>query len=862
MSREPKDYENRPLYDRLARKRFQTGLVLALENAVTAFWRLALWNILFAGLWLLQIPSIGGKTGTISTFILYIVGSLWLLWRDGRRFHWPKRREIDKRLEISSQLPHRPLTTIEDKLANPQEQAARTLWSRGKSRALATVSKLKTPMPRPILAMQDPMALRVLAVLVVIIGAIVAGPAWKERIHLGLNPLYSSLEKKPDKSITIWVTPPTYTGKAQMILEGRGKSKDTIDIPDESVIKVQVTRGIGQPYVVIGEHKMPMKRSDTKNWSLEFPFNPAYAKDSVLEIRQTGLRRGALPYRFVPDMPPEITLVEAPQTIDKGQTQLSLKVKDDYSIDDLVMRVRLDDTLKDKPLGADFEETRAIVSSPGIETEMKPIYDLAWHPWAGLPVVIELTAIDHKKQTAKLPPIHVTLPERTFQNPTARKLIMMRKRLIRTPEAATANIAQELFDILVTPANYNGNPVVFLSLKTMSSRLIYDPGIKSAREVIAQLWDTALQIEEGNLAIASRDMRDAQRNLEKVLNDPNATPEQVSRALDEFNQAMANYFQEMIREMQKQMAEGDVLNVPPEMLAGVLNPEDIQNFLDELTARAMAGDKNAARELLSQLQQMMDSVNPANGQMEMPKDVKAKMKGISELQKLIEKQEKLLAQTQAQATTLGIPDTPQTFGEQLPMDADILKQLWGDDFVPPPTPAPLPKKLMEKPPAAPIDTSKHKEEQEALRLVLGKLMQDADEGLGHTPENMGKAELEMRSASSQLGDNRPDKAVPHQEQTIKYLKETMDQMSEQLAQQLKKMMALSMGGGAGKLDPLGRPIEDGDGPSFMPTSRVKIPDEAERKKVRDILDSLRRRSGELQRPDYELEYYRRLMQQF
>ena len=44
MSREPKDYENRPLYDRLARKRFQTGLVLALENAVTAFWRLALWD--------------------------------------------------------------------------------------------------------------------------------------------------------------------------------------------------------------------------------------------------------------------------------------------------------------------------------------------------------------------------------------------------------------------------------------------------------------------------------------------------------------------------------------------------------------------------------------------------------------------------------------------------------------------------------------------------------------------------------------------------------------------------------------------------------------------------------------------------
>ena len=37
------------------------GLVQSVQ-----FWRLALWNILFAGLWLLQIPSIGGKTGTLN----------------------------------------------------------------------------------------------------------------------------------------------------------------------------------------------------------------------------------------------------------------------------------------------------------------------------------------------------------------------------------------------------------------------------------------------------------------------------------------------------------------------------------------------------------------------------------------------------------------------------------------------------------------------------------------------------------------------------------------------------------------------------------------------------------------------------
>lgn len=857
MNREPEKYESRPLYDRLGRKRLQASLVLALENAVTAFWRVALWNILFAGLWLLQIPAIGGKTSTIATLILYIAGSLWLLWKDGRKFHWPKRREVDRRLEETSKLHHRPLTAIEDKLANPEEHNARTLWSRGKSRALATVHKLKTPLPRPILATQDPMALRVLAVLIVIIGAIVAGPAWKERIHLGLNPLYGTLDKKVDKSITIWVTPPQYTAQDQVILQGRGNHKDVLAIPDGSVIKAQVTRGIGQPYVVVGEHKMPMKQSDEKNWSYEFPLTPEYATAETIEIRQMGLRRAAVPFHFVEDKPPEISLMEEPQTIDKGQIQLSLKVKDDYSVDDLVVHMRLDDTMKDKPLGADFEDKRAVVSAPNTEMDLKPIYDLAWHPWAGLPVVFEITAIDHKKQLAKLPPIHVTLPERTFQHPTARKLITMRKRLIRTPEVAAQNVAQELFDILVTPGSYNGHPVVFLSLKTMSSRLVYDPSIKSIRDIIAQLWDTAIQIEDGNMAMAARDMRNAQRNLEQVLSNPNATQEEINRALDEFREAMANYFQEMVREMQKQMAEGETMMVPPEMLAGVLNPQDLQNFLDELTAQAMSGDKDAARELLSKLQQMMDSMNPGNGRMEMPKDMKFKMSAVGELQKLIEKQEELLAQTKSQAEGMTQSDRTQGYGDTLPIDEETLKNLFGDDYVPPPAP-----KVPAVPSTSAIDTSKNKEEQEALRFVLGKLMTDADSELGEIPENMGKAELEMRGSSKQLGDNRPDVAIPHQEETIKLLKQAMDQMSEQLAQQLKQMMALSLGPGAGRLDPLGRPMDDGDGPSMFPSNRVKIPDESERKKVREILDSIRRRSGELQRPDYELEYYRRLMQQF
>ena len=125
---------------------------------------------------------------------------------------------------------------------------------------------------------------------------------------------------------------------------------------------------------------------------------------------------------------------------------------------------------------------------------------------------------------------------------------------------------------------------------------------------------------------------------------------------------------------------------------------------------------------------------------------------------------------------------------------------------------------------------------------------------------MGLAEQEMRSSAAMLGNNDPSLSAPHQEKAIKYLQDSMQQMSQQMAQMMKQMMMMAMG--PGKMDPLGRPLEEGKGPSWLPGSQVKIPDEAERKRVQEIQKLLRDRSGELERPDYELDYFRRLLKQF
>lgn len=255
---------------------------------------------------------------------------------------------------------------------------------------------------------------------------------------------------------------------------------------------------------------------------------------------------------------------------------------------------------------------------------------------------------------------------------------------------------------------------------------------------------------------------------------------------------------------------------------------------------------------------MMDMLNPSAAR-PMPEDMQMMAEGVNELQQLIERQEDLLKQTKEQARILDtINNFNSNFGNPLPHNNQLLQE-WGLNEVPPmpPQQEPLPE-----PEVAGVNTQENKTEQEALRFILGQLMLDAAEVLPEIPENMGLAEQEMRGSSDALGDNRPDNAIPHQEKALEHLKESQEQLSQQFAQRMLQMTGMMFGSGM-RYDPLGRPYgNDNNGNNPFHGSEVKVPSDAERKRAREILDLLRRRAGEQDRPQIEREYYRRLLKQF
>jgi hypothetical protein len=159
--------------------------------------------------------------------------------------------------------------------------------------------------------------------------------------------------------------------------------------------------------------------------------------------------------------------------------------------------------------------------------------------------------------------------------------------------------------------------------------------------------------------------------------------------------------------------------------------------------------------------------------------------------------------------------------------------------------------------------------QEALRHMLGQMMQGLSDQLGDIPDPLGRAERAMRDAAGALDRNDPSQAIAPQTEAL----DQLQQAAREVAKALQKQLGAGLGepgdddaGATGRdahgntdRDPFGRPLSSG-GPYDQ--GNVAIPDASILQKSRQILDELRRRAGERSRPAIELDYIDRLLRRF
>jgi uncharacterized protein (TIGR02302 family) len=175
-----------------------------------------------------------------------------------------------------------------------------------------------------------------------------------------------------------------------------------------------------------------------------------------------------------------------------------------------------------------------------------------------------------------------------------------------------------------------------------------------------------------------------------------------------------------------------------------------------------------------------------------------------------------------------------------------------------------------------------RQSQQALRDRLNKLLDDL-KNRGMAPNQQGKpgqqgqgqgqgdvndlnrAGEAMSEAESSLGEGNADSAVDSQGRALEALRKG----AQGLAQSMQQQMGQGPGPGrTGRMgppraqqdtDPLGRPLR---GREYGDDYTVKVPGEIDVQRARRIIEELRRRFGDVLRPQDELDYIERLLKDY
>jgi uncharacterized protein (TIGR02302 family) len=758
----------------------------------------------------------------------FLAALVWTALRAVRRMRLPAEGQALRRLERDSGFAHRPLSGLQDELATGDDPDARALWAAHRRRLAEQVRRMRLSWPQAGWARVDGYGLRAAVGLLLVIGFVAAGGDWLARLGDAVSPRFAAAEPPPPPSYDVWIDPPAYTGLPPRLLDPESDTAKGVTLPTGSTLLAQVEGGSGAPTLRVDGEGRAFEQVGELSWKAETTIE----RGRTLTLEQDGLPLVQWPIEVTPDEVPRVEYLKPPAGTHRGVLTLEYLASDDYGLSGLKAVIRRTDKPEAEPLELDM----VLSSTAPQSTEGVSYHDLTPHPWAGIEVTVTLEARDAVGQVGTTEDFRTVLPQRTFNHPVARELVELRRQLTLAPDKR-APVASRLGAIGDRPAHFFYDLVVGLAIGLAERRLMYDRGETAVAEVQDLLWDTALRIEDGELSLAERDLRELQRQLQEALaND--ASDEEIERLTEELQQALDRFLEalaeEALADLRNEQGEIEAGELPPD--AQILRREDFQKMLEQMRDLAQSGAREQAQQMLQNLQRMLENLQANPFQQRMNQQAMQAQRMMEDLETLARRQQELLDRSFQRAQEGEGQQQRQQMGET--GDGEGRENGRASD-------------------------AGDAQAQEALRRALGELMRQFGEMTGDIPQPLGQAEQSMRAARDALSNGAPGEAVGPQSNALDQLQQGMETMLEQLAQQL--------GGGEGQQgtqtgmtpgetrDPFGR---GRGGMGEQNREDVSIPDEMELQRAREILQELRRRSGERGRPPLELDYIERLLEQF
>ena len=486
-------------------------LVVTVERVWPALWPpLAVVGIFAAvslfGLWLILPPVLHLVLLTLFAAALGVA-----LWRARRALVPASRNAGLSRLERDSGVAHQPLRALDDQLPSDfRDPATKRLWLMHRQRLMSSLDRLRLRPPRSDLPRRDPWAFRAALLLVLVVAVVHARGDLGSRLGSAFNLAGRPAQATLPPMVDLWITPPTYTRRAPLASE-QTRGQNTLAVPTGSSARLQAHHlaAGSTAELAYGEATTPLKELGPGSAEGSVVLD----RDSLLAIKDsTGQEIASWLIDVVPDAVPTVSFVGEPRATHRSVLRIDLEAADDYGVAELAL-------LLAQP-GQEAETERLGLLKPGNQPPKLATgtyLDLTAHPFAGLPVVLRLEAVDAIGQRGQSQPLQFTLPAREFRNPLARAIIEERRKLVAEP-AKSGEVAGRLAALGETPAAQQLPVAVPLGLRAAGARLVLNEGdAASRRSVVDMLWEIALFIEDGSLSLAERKLRDLQQELQKAL---------------------------------------------------------------------------------------------------------------------------------------------------------------------------------------------------------------------------------------------------------------------------------------------------------------------------------------------------------
>ncbi|RWM23630.1 MAG: TIGR02302 family protein [Mesorhizobium sp.] len=850
----------RGLAGRLALSRLATRASMTFERGWPLLLPLAIAAALFFSISWLGLFQRLPDPARIGLLILFAVSALAAFY-PLRFFRMPSAAEVDRRIEAANELLHSPVQAQTDRPSGAESVFSQALWREHQKRMAERLSSLGADRPRTSVPDYDRWGLRALVGLLFVTAFAFSFGPFGGRISDGF--VASAARDTVPPRIDAWVTPPGYTGKPPLFLTAdANQAAQTFSIPQGSDVSLRVTGGSGEEtlnYADTNGNARAIEPAAPKGpapaASQPAPkvrqFSGKLNADGTLTLKSGEDDLGHWAFAIIPDKPPTIRFVGEPKRAVNGAIELNYQIDDDYGAASAKAVFELSDPppANAHPLYGPPDMPLTLPRRGGKANAAKTTKDLTEHVWAGSTIKLTLTATDDAGHTATSETKTLVMPERPFSNPLARAVIEQR-RLLALDTNAKPRVLDLMDAITLRPEDTFDNMSHYLAIMSARSRLKLAGSDDQLRNEVSYLWEIALGIEEGNLSAAERRLRQAQQALQDAIKN-GASDEELDKAMKELREAMNQFLQEFAQRAQQNP------NAPQMQQNGrELRQSDIDRMMDEIENLAKSGDRDRAQQLLSELQDMMNNLQAGRQQQGGEQDSEMRQQ-MDKLGEIMRRQQEMMNDTfrldQMQRGQRG-QNGDQQMGEDGEQDQspDGQKPGLGDDRDPLGRPGMSPKDL--------ADALKQLQEgQGQLQGDLDKLKKGL-EGMGMQPnEGFGEAGKSMGDAEQSLGEGNGDEAVGHQGRALEALRRGAKDMMKQMQAMQGDQGGSEQGGRQqdADRDPLGRPratkgSDDGNS--------VKVPDEIDVQRARQILDAIRKRLGNALSPDIERSYLERLLE--